>query len=317
MSDESILDTKLWELLKKTQNIVYLLLLPIMLAIFIISSPRGVRYVVYISIFLFSYLGIIDEIEEFRNFKRIFKLKKLENKVYDDIKDNLHIFIFFIIGILSFTLYYTLKTSNLDFKYLIIPLFLIIFIFLFSKILPFFHFSLRKKVELYAYVSFAEIMIITVFINSLYFIVRYLYPFLSLESFMYGNLTGVSLMFVGILFISIINIQINTWRINRRFSHIIDLKTKKLKIEKNKINKATKDISDIALKKSDYEELWRRNEILKTRLSCIEKEINKISNEYISKPHYLSKIPILIAVIYGVFEIFVKILELFGYFIVQ
>jgi len=260
-------------------------------------------------VFIVLYWFIISEIDSFNRFKKYSNLKNLESKIDKNIADNIP----YLTYILIFYFFSSAKINIIIFLFVVGPIIVIFDIFFSEKFYHLFHFNLKRKVELSVYTSLEEVFIISLFpfiidiLNGLYL---NLISYLSIQSPEYFIILKNLLLIVVILIASIVNIQVNSWRIDKRLKHIISLKTKDLKKERDKIIKTIKNISDSALKKKDNKEQWRRNEILKTRLSCIESEINKISNEYTSKPNYLSKIPVLVAMIYAMFEIFMKIFEI-------
>jgi len=296
----------------KDDIIYFLPLFPFLFAIF---RPEILYFLVF---FALLYYGIVIESNHLSFFKGACSdPKNLEIMINMEFGEGIYSFMFISI------IYLIYHVVQLYLKIHIIAIILIVLIFFFINYLTAYfavyyseyflsHFDLKRKIELSVYISPVEFFIISSLAYFLVFLNKSwldLTLYLSIQSFEYLNIVKISFICVIALIVVIINIQINSWRINKRFERIINLKTKDFKKEKNKIIKTMRDISDSALKKRDDKEQWRRNEILKTRLNYIESEINKISNEYTSKPNYLSKIPIIVAVIYALFEIFMKILE--------
>lgn len=299
---------KIRRYLARLKSLCILMILLTLFSFCFIFIPKKITFFLILIVFFSLILFWLDKINFSRFFKKVSNLKKLESEIDEEL--DIHIFLF-----ITFLIFMSLALVRVPFIIIIIvPISsLILKLFFFLDFFPLSHLNLKNKVELSAYISFIEYFIIFSFISFLEFLNRSwqdLTLYLSIQSIEHLNIVKILLMGAVILLMTIINIQINNWRINKRFKHIVSLKTKDLKNEKSEIIKTIKDISGFALKKKDSEEQWRRNGILKTRLSCIESEINKISNEYTSKPDYLSKIPILIGVIYILFDILMKFLEI-------
>jgi len=299
---------KIRRYLARLKNLCILMILLTLFSFCFIFIPKKITFFLILIVFFSLILFWLDKISFSRFFKKVSNLKKLESEIDEEL--DIHIFLF-----ITLLIFMSLALVRVPFIIIIIvPVSsLILKLFFFLDFFPLSHFNLKNKVELSAYISFIEYFIIFSFISFLEFLNRSwqdLTLYLSIQSIEHLNIVKILLMGAVILLMTIINIQINNWRINKRFKHIVSLKTKDLKNEKSEIIKTIKGISGFALKKKDNEEQWRRNGILKTRLSCIESEINKISNEYTSKPDYLSKIPILIGVIYILFDILMKFLEI-------
>lgn len=289
---------------------VFLWFLPIILVhiyLYHLSSGK-VPWYAYLA-FLFIYMSITGEFNIFGFKKKRISLKKIEKKLNDEIQTGINLFtIILLVNILSlFEIRWYITTLGS-----LLILFALYMLEDYFSFYPFSHYDLKRKTEISVYISYDEYLLIYGFIFSLD-LVKVLYEDWMLNTTQSFDLSLVyNVLLCTLIFsMAVVNILINSWRINRRFKSIINLKTKNLQQEKSHIIRVMKDISKLTLKKEDNEEHWRRNEILKTRLNQIEKEINEISGEYLLKPlNYLSKIPILIAVIYGLFEIFMRILEL-------
>lgn len=301
----------------KESWIYILIFLPIFLStlfflLYFVFKEDVYFYILAVGVCL--YLCIIIEIISFRIFKEHSDLENLESKIDKEVE--LHPFLFIYLPIIIILVYMEINLIIFLFiTFLMGYLIAMSYKFFSSKLHFSSYFNLKRKLELSVYISLEEGIILLCLANFFEFLNEswpHLTLYLSIQSFEYLNI--VKSLFVGgiILIIAIINIQINKWRINRRFEHIANLKTKNLKNERNQIIKVIKNISDSALKNKLDEKQWRRSETLKTRLSFIESEINEISKEYTSKPEYLSRVPILITAIYILFQLFMKFFEFLG-----
>lgn len=310
-------------------------LIPIVFAIKCILTGKIELFCISM-LFISPFMFLVYEIRNLKKIEKISELKKLE-AIID--KDTIPIVSFFIIysSILLFLFFLRFIVESIEFYYVFIFLILLVIFtkilsHIFPKIWHRFPLDLKKKVILHVYLSFQQVFIVYFILSTTYLFFSKLYPWLTnkifsqaeleilvhIKDMVLNNENLINVLFTGMMFLVmlIINIKINNWRMNRRFEHIIDVETKGLKKEKNKIIETIKSISTLALKNNHDERQYWRVFSLKQRLECINPEIEEISQVYSFKKNYVFKISlisvlyVLISLIY-VLASLIKILEIF------
>lgn len=260
--------------------------------------------------FCFFYLFIIVEYIEFSDQKACANLEELENKINENIKAG--IFMIGLIGVIV-VLQVLLPWITKVLIASVMSLFICAFGFFFSHIFSYFDLDLKAKVEVFMYISPSEsilVMSFGVFLLFLFYVNNNFILHVLFQTSIEPTISWRIIFCVTVVIMAIINIHINTWRASKRLRLIFNSKTKELKGEKNSIVDAMKDISNSVLNGKCSEQQWRRNQVLKMRLENIENEIERTSEKYKLKSNYLSRIPILVAMLYALYEIIIKVLEM-------